>query len=546
MNRFKGQSQGIVLALVATVLFTPQAQAAYPDPPTGSGHPYTQIIPGQNPKENCPVGYQYANGLIVDLSWPRGQREFTECWPEAAFKANRIGGSTWESFKASGGTMSISEIDAVQARWDEYYRELDRARAAAEAESRRWNEANPGKQKCVQWGPITAPDGVGQSSGGVCANPVPAGTAPSGSATADAPSVGEGDIGGASSSPAPVGSSGGGSPATSEPVTSGSSSSSSSAATSSPAAQGSNPDPSPTGGADYRGSGFPFTYIAEGQLGTADCPAGFQAANGLIVDVSAKKTYTECWPLRAWTAYRLGGDAWDLFKATGGTYDPTVEVERREKVALLKAKAKEVAETAAKQTPGIERCSAWSGFGESGRECAYAFIAPSSSSPERGSTASPATSESQSVTQSQTVTVVTVTSSPVVSDSQSNSGSDQSSSSSATTSVAVGLETVSVTGNSVQIAKTALAVTSDPAEAKSISALATGITAVPNVIRNTLQSLPRVENLTYEVKSLTPQICKASSFRVRISKTGLCEFEIEITDSEGNTYEILKKIRRRG
>ena len=435
----------------------------------------------------------------------------------------------------------------VSAEQEAAYRKaIDDAQRAAEAESRRWNEANPGKQKCVQWGPIRHPNGVGESSGGVCANPVPAGTAPSGSATADAPSVGEGDIGGASSSPAPVGSSGGGSPATSEPVTSGSSSSSSSATTSSPAAQGSNPDPTPTGGASYRGSGFPFTYIAEGQLGTADCPAGFQAANGLIVDVSAKKTYTECWPLRAWTAYRLGGEAWELFKATGGTYDPTVEVERREKVALLKAKAKQVAETAARQTPGIERCSAWSGFGESGRECAYAFIAPSSSSPERGSTASPAASESQSVTQSQTVTVVTVTSSPVVSESQSNSGSDQSTSSSATSSVAVGLETVSVTGNSVQIAKTALAVTSDPAEAKSISALATGITAVPNVIRNTLQSLPRVENLTYEVKSLTPQICKASSFRVRISKTGLCEFEIEITDSEGNTYEILKKIRRRG
>lgn len=65
---------------------------------------------------------------------------------------------------------SQSVIDA----WDQYYRDLRAAEDAAADESRRWNEANPGKQKCVQWGPITSPDG-GQSSGGVCANPVPVG-----------------------------------------------------------------------------------------------------------------------------------------------------------------------------------------------------------------------------------------------------------------------------------------------------------------------------------------------------------------------------------
>jgi hypothetical protein len=264
----------------------------------------------------------------------------------------------------------------------------------------------------------------------------------------------------------------------------------------------------------------------------------------LIVDVASRKTYTECWPLRAWTANRLGGEAWELFKATGGTYDPTVEIERREKVALLRAKSKEVAEAAARNTPGIERCSSWSGFGESGRECAYAFVEPSSSSSPVGggsSTNSPAASESQ------VITVISATSSQqVVEESVGASSSPTSSSDSATGSVAVGLETVSVAGTSVEIARTALAITSDPIEAQSISALATSITTIPTVIGSVTQNLPRMTDVSYKVVSLSPNICKASTWRVRVLEPGLCKIEFQITDSEGNSYDIVKKIRRRG
>lgn len=52
------------------------------------------------------------------------------------------------------------------------------AMSAAEAESKAWNTAHPGQQKCVQWGPIVHANGVSTSSGGVCANPV--GSLPSG------------------------------------------------------------------------------------------------------------------------------------------------------------------------------------------------------------------------------------------------------------------------------------------------------------------------------------------------------------------------------
>lgn len=64
--------------------------------------------------------------------------------------------------------------------------------AAAEALSRAWNEANPGKQKCFQWGPVVHANGVSTASGGVCANPVPvpAGFVPdSSTVTTDTPTV---------------------------------------------------------------------------------------------------------------------------------------------------------------------------------------------------------------------------------------------------------------------------------------------------------------------------------------------------------------------
>ena len=415
---------------------------------------------------------------------------------------------------------SAAEL-AAQAADEEFQRAINEAQRVAEEESRAWNEANPGRQKCVQWGPIRHPTGVGESSGGVCANPVPAGTAPSASASVEAPSVGEGDVGSGSTPSA--------SPETSPTTTS-------NPVSSSPTT-GLEPDPAPSGGVDYRGSGYPYTVIVLGQVGISGCPSGFQAANGLISDVSTRKVYTECWPERAWTAYRLGGDAWELFKATGGSYDPSVEVERRSKVELLKSKAKEVAEAAARTTLGIERCSSWSGFGESGRECAYAYVSPVSSSATApsSSTASPVTTS---------VTVRSSTESASTPSSNSPSAVETSTSSSVSSSISVALDTVQVSGTSVQVARTALSVTSDPVEAASISALAEGITEVRTVQRSLLQTMPRDPALSYRVTSTTPSVCLASSWRVRIMNPGLCILNVEITDSSGNSYEIIKRMRR--
>ncbi len=289
---------------------------------------------------------------------------------------------------------------AAEDAWAKYRSDLAVAQAAAEAESKSWNAANPGKQKCVQWGPITDPNG-GTSSGGVCANPVDPGpntTVP----TESAPSV-SGPATTTSTSSTASGSSSSSStgPSTSS-STSPSGSTSESATTSSSATS-----TSPAEDFSKWGSGTPYTRVLKGQLSTAECPSGFQAANGLIAAIGTG-TFTECWPENAWSAYRLGGTVWEQFKSSGGTYDAKAEADRRNKVTELKALAKSVAQTAADQTPGIQRCSKWSGYGESGEECAYTFVAPTGSA---GTTSSTNTQSGTSTTNQSIETSTSTTSS---------------------------------------------------------------------------------------------------------------------------------------
>ena len=62
---------------------------------------------------------------------------------------------------------------AVIRAWEKYYSDEAEGRATAYEQSLAWNKANPGKQKCFSYGPLTSPDG-GTTSGGVCANAVAA------------------------------------------------------------------------------------------------------------------------------------------------------------------------------------------------------------------------------------------------------------------------------------------------------------------------------------------------------------------------------------
>lgn len=259
-------------------------------------------VPGQVGLDQCPVGFQYSTGISVNVS--------TGVY------------TTICNAPPSDADLLVRQQDQdFQAR-------INAAQSVAEAQSRAWNQANPGLQKCVQWGPIVHANGVSTSSGGVCANPITSAegvTAP----TVSAPQVNE-------EVPVIV----------------------------------PNPNIAPTNS--------PFYKEVVGQVGIEGCPAGYQGANGLSVNVSTGVTTSQCWTPDAWAAYRLGGTVWQQYQSSGGAYDIKAELDRREKLASLIARAKSVADAAADETPGVKRCSTWTGYGETGQVCGYTFINPSS------------------------------------------------------------------------------------------------------------------------------------------------------------------------
>lgn len=306
---FKAKSKaiGATLILVASLMTGAQTASAAD----------SVSVPGQVGTDQCPSGYQYSTGISVNVS-TGVYTTICNAPPNAA-------------------DLLLMQQDA------DFRSQIDAAQSAAEVQSRAWNEANPGQQKCIQWGPITHANGVSISSGGVCANPVPLGA---GSST---PSLDAEDV------------------VATTPVL--------------------------TPNQNIVGNGQPFYKEVPGQVGIEGCPAGYQGANGLVINAGTGITITQCWTSEAWTAYRLGGIVWDKYQATGGGYDVAAEVDRREKLAALVIQAKAVAQSAANQTPGVRRCSSWSGYGEKGSECAYAFVDPST-----GGAAKPSSNQSADTT----------------------------------------------------------------------------------------------------------------------------------------------------
>jgi hypothetical protein len=109
-------------------------------------------------------------------------------------------------------------------------------------------------------------------------------------------------------------------------------------------------------------------------------------------------TFTECWPDLAWKANRLGGTYWEQFKASGGTYDVSAVIDALGVIANYKAQAKAVAQTAADLTPGVQRCSTWSVYGQTGQECAYTGVTPTGTAPPSDSRTATSGTDTATVT----------------------------------------------------------------------------------------------------------------------------------------------------
>ena len=116
-----------------------------------------------------------ANGAEIPGTRVSGQQAIS-C-PSGSGSGIEVNATTKQTFTYCVKTWRSTETIDAEAK---YRSDLAAAQAAALAQSQAWNTANPGQQKCFQWGPITSPSG-GTSSGGVCANPVGTAPSPSGS-----------------------------------------------------------------------------------------------------------------------------------------------------------------------------------------------------------------------------------------------------------------------------------------------------------------------------------------------------------------------------
>ena len=159
----------IALGVVLLSLLTPMANAEsdpFPGVANGAEIPGTRV--------SSPAGMSesdfYASSAYLAHTCPSGSGRGIGV--DLAFTTDR---SKHVRYVYCVKTWRSTETIDAEAK---YQADLAAAQAAALAQSQAWNAANPGQQKCFQWGPITSPSG-GTSSGGVCANPV--GTAPSSS-----------------------------------------------------------------------------------------------------------------------------------------------------------------------------------------------------------------------------------------------------------------------------------------------------------------------------------------------------------------------------
>ena len=383
----------------------------------------------------------------------------------------------------------------------------DVAVGKATLESQAWNAANPGKQKCIQWGPIVHSNGISTASGGVCANPV----AP-GAGTTVTTQESEAVVGPSSPIATP----------TSAPV----------------------PVPTANEYSKY-GNGAPFTIVLPGQLSTSQCPTGYQGANGIIVAIGTG-TFTECWPTAAWEANRIGGNVWEQFKASGGTYDVMAEVSRRANVASLKSQAKSVAQTAADKTPGIQRCSKWTGYGETGEECAYTFIEPSGNTPSGTGT----TSVVIPSVNSDTSTAITVPSVIQNSDSSTATTSVSNPLVTSTSSVLISSEVtkiasveevkLDVTGTPKEIVSLIAKVSTSTSEVKTLTSLINKLTTAASKITSKSLKLPYSVSADESAKTLTPEVCTVKGVTVTSLKKGSCIIEYTVSGESGNQFTISK------
>lgn len=189
------------------------------------------------------------------------------------------------------------------------------------------------------------------------------------------------------------------------------------------------------------------------------------------------------------------------------------------------------AQSLAAQTPGIERCVSWSGYLESGQECAVATTTSDTTTVQTRSV-------SNSLSKNESQTVLNFESATV------NSGLD-----SVTISVKAAnefetpilkSEAVNIEGQVSRVTNLALKIEKDSKSGSDIEKSLKKLDSLRTITASSTVKLPDAKYSIESAQSLTPGICSVSGIQVdRLSK-GLCTISYSLTSEAGNTYTIEK------
>jgi hypothetical protein len=222
------------------------------------------------------------------------------------------------------------------------------------------------------------------------------------------------------------------------------------------------------------------------------------------------------------------------------------EVLRRANVASLKSQAKSVAQTAADKTPGIQRCSKWIGYGETGEECAYTFIEPTGSTSSGTGTNSvvmpPVNSDSStaitvpSVIQNpDTLTATTATSNPLTTSTSSILNSSDTSKLASVEEVKLDLF-----GTPQEIVYLITKVSESYSEAKTLTSLVNKLAKAASKISTKSVKLPYSVLANEIAQTLTPEVCNVKGMTVTSLKKGSCTIEYTVSGKSGNQFTTSK------
>jgi hypothetical protein len=222
------------------------------------------------------------------------------------------------------------------------------------------------------------------------------------------------------------------------------------------------------------------------------------------------------------------------------------EVTRRANVASLKSQAKVIAQTAADKTPGIQRCSKWTGYGETGEECAYTFIEPTGNTSSGTGTTPvvipPVISDTSTAITAPSVIQNSDTSTATISVSNplATSTSSVLISSDATKIASVEEVKLDVTGTPKEIISLIAKVSTSASETKTLTSLINKLTTAASKITSKSLKLPYSVSADESAKSLTPEVCTVKGITVTSLKKGSCIIEYTVSGESGNQFTTSK------